>query len=95
LIEVATVLELPAPMVASTQSRVFEDNNGALLLATNQRVTARTKYFLVKWHFFWGHVKSGAIKVLKICTTLQRADFLTKGLPRNLFEKIRKLVQGW
>jgi len=35
---------------------VFEDNMGCFLLATNQRITARTKYFCVKYHFFWSHV---------------------------------------
>ena len=55
---------------------IFEDNNGALLLATNQRVTSRTKYFNVKWHFFWQHVKNGDIKVERISTTDQLADFL-------------------
>ena len=33
-------------------SRVFEDNQSTYYLATNQRITSRTKYFLVKWHWF-------------------------------------------
>jgi len=74
-------------------STVSEDGNGALLLATNQRVTSRTRCFQVKWHFFWEHVKSGKIKALHIPTDEQRADCFTKMSPREVFEKIRKMVQ--
>ena len=74
---------------------VFEDNNGALILAANQRITSRTKYFNVKWHFFWQHVKNGTITIEKIATSDQLADYLTKGPTREILERIRKKVQGW
>ena len=38
------------------RARTFEDNQGAYLLATNQRITSRTKYFLCKYHWFWSLV---------------------------------------
>ena len=95
LVETVDRLEMPLSIQSSISARVFEDNNGALILATKQQITARTKYFLVKWHFFWAHVKNGEVEVFKIDTKLQRADYLTKGLPRETFEVIRKLVQGW
>ena len=95
LLEVLTVLKLPTDFDATVNCRVFEDNNGALLLATKQRITNRTKYFLVKWHFFWSHVRDGSIHIQKIDTQSQRADYLTKGLTREAFERVRKLVQGW
>ena len=34
-------------------STVFEDNMGCYLLATNHRITNRTKYYLSKYHWFW------------------------------------------
>ena len=95
LSEIVVALRLPPQFVSTIRCRVFEDNNGALLLATKQRITNRTKYFLVKWHFFWSHVQNGEVVVLKIDTTEQWADYLTKGLSREVFERIRKLVQGW
>ena len=95
LTEVVHALNLPPQFKSTIRCRVFEDNNGALLLATKQRITNRTKYFLVKWHFFWSHVQSGEVVVLKIDTKEQWADYLTKGLNREVFERIRKLVQGW
>jgi hypothetical protein len=93
--EVVNALRLPPDFKSTIRCRVFEDNNGALLLATKQRITNRTKYFLVKWHFFWHHVRNGDVEVLKIATTEQLADYLTKGLNREVFERIRKLAQGW
>ncbi|KAI2509810.1 hypothetical protein MHU86_4663 [Fragilaria crotonensis] len=93
--EICMELTLPPDFKSTIRCRVFEDNNGALLLATKQRITNRTKYFLVKWHFFWHHVRNGDVEVLKIATTDQLADYLTKGLNREVFERIRKLAQGW
>ena len=79
-------------MIDSTiKSTVFEDNNGALLLATQQRITNRSKYYLVKWHFFWAHVNENPdISVSKISTQDQRAEYLTKPLSRDLFERGRR-----
>ena len=74
---------------------VFKDNNGALILAANQRVTSRTKYFNVKWHFFWQYVKDGTIAIEPIATIDQLADYLTKGNTREILERLRLQVQGW
>eukprot|EP01083_Nonionella_stella_P274358 931200_1 len=76
---------------------IHEDNNTALSLAVNQRITSRTKHWCVKSHFFWYHVndKSKHIKCVKVDTKLQRADYLTKGLSVDLYTNCRKLNQGW
>ena len=77
---------------------VFEDNNGALILATKQRITTRTKYFHVKWHHFWNNVgsaKDGKIEVRKVDTHKQAADYLTKGLATDMFQANRQIVQNW
>ena len=78
-----------------TYSKVFEDNNGALILASSPRMTPRSKHIAVKYHFFRSHVANGHIKIIKISTTEQKADIFTKGLVRTVFESIRKLVMGW
>ena len=74
---------------------VWEDNNGARILATNQRITSRTKYYHNKWHHFWWAVNDNLVECLQIDTALQRADYLTKALVKDVFESLRKLVQGW
>ena len=76
-------------------SLIYEDNNGAYTVATNCRVTSRTKYFNVKWHHFWQFVHNKTFKIERINTEDQRADYLTKGLPAQAHEKHRKSAQGW
>ena len=80
---------------ANVHARVFEDNQGAYYLATNHRITNRTKYFLCKWHWFWEHVDNHTFDIIKCPTDKMRADYLTKQLPREGFENNRKAVQGW
>ena len=50
--EIIPVISTPADITVNMVSTVFEDNNGALLLATNRKVTSRTKHFNIKYHFF-------------------------------------------
>jgi len=69
--EAGQALGLPYTLTSTVRARVFEDNNGALLLATNQRLTNRTKYFLVKWHHFWSEVQDGTIEAKKVSTDLE------------------------
>jgi hypothetical protein len=100
LFEATTRVALPSSVTTTISSEVFEDNQGALILATTQRITTRTKYFLVKFHHFWEYVKleetnKRHISCKKIETTKQRADFLTKGLPKPAFENNRLYLMGW
>ena len=74
---------------------VFEDNQSTFFLATNQRITSRTKYLLAKWHWFWDSYNKGEFTIVKCPTDEQNADYLTKGQPRAVFERNRKAVQGW
>ena len=81
-------------------AETFKDNNSAYLLANTQHLSERSKALNVKWHFFWEHVRckrnpTGTVLVSPIATDEQRADYLTKGLPAEKFEALRKLSQGW
>jgi hypothetical protein len=93
--ELATALELPTELISSIRCRAFEDNQGCLILATTHRLTNRTRYLHVKYHWFWSHHRNGEFSILKIGTLVQRADYMTKGLGRDPFEDNRKLSQGW
>jgi hypothetical protein len=48
LLEVVPAIGLQKALVATIHARVFEDNNGAFLLAMNQHITHHTKYYLDK-----------------------------------------------
>ena len=81
--------------------KVFEDNQGCYLLATKQQLSVRTKYFSVKFHFFWQFVyheernPDGWLLIKPCDTALMDADYLTKGLARVKHEDNRRRVQGW
>ena len=81
--------------------KVFEDNQGCYLLATKQQLLVRTKYFSVKFHFFWQFVyheernPEGWLLIKPCDTALMDADYLTKGLARVKHENNRQRVQGW
>ena len=81
---------------ALVHSTIFEDNNGALALASSPRIAPRTKHIAVKHHFFRSHVdpKNG-LSISKIDTDLQKADVFTKGLSAEKFQALRKLLIGW
>ena len=87
----------PRNALLNLPTRIYEDNAAALSLAINQKVTSRTKHWNVKFHFFWEHVndKGKHISCLKVQSRNQRADYLTKGLTRDLFEHCRCQNQGW
>ena len=95
ILETLTALQHPACCPTKFKCKVFEDNMGAYFLATNQRLTNRTKYFLVKYHHFWDAVNREEIQVEKVDTALQNADYLTKGLAPEPYLANRHRVQGW
>ena len=80
---------------ARLHATVFKDNQSAYLLATNQRITSRTKYLLAKWHWFWDAYNRDEFSIVKCPTDKMSADYPTKPLPRATFEPNRERVQGW
>jgi hypothetical protein len=80
---------------ATIKCTAFEDNQGALILATSPRMTPRSKHIAVKYHFFRSHVDDGSIRVERVTTTDQIADIFTKGLPPEKFVYLRNKLMGW
>ena len=94
--ECCTQVGLPSEATADIHADVFEDNNACLVIATKQMLTSRTRWFHQRWHWFWQIIRTNPnIKLHKVESAQQRADYLTKPLPRETFERIRKLVQKW
>jgi hypothetical protein len=56
LSEVGQMLKLEFATDAKMHSKVSEDNNRALRLAISPRMTSRTKYIGVKYHFFKSYI---------------------------------------
>ena len=95
IIEMVTEMQLPQLSDSKLHTTVFEDNQSAYFLATNQRITSRTKYLLAKWHWFWDEYNKGEFTIVKCPTDKQLSDYLTKGQPRAVFESNREMIQGW
>ncbi|CAJ1940544.1 unnamed protein product [Cylindrotheca closterium] len=99
LIEATDHVELDNGIRTTIRASAFEDNQGAYFLATNQRITSRTRWYLNKWHWFWQHVKDGVgpetVAIHELDTSLQDADYFTKAQSCEPFESNRFQVQGW
>jgi hypothetical protein len=94
--EVGSALKLKCAMPTILHSTVFEDNNGALSLATSPKISPRTKHIAVKYHHFRSKIGvDKGIIIQRVDTKEQKADIFTKGLGSQQFEYIRKLVMGW
>ena len=77
-----------------SSSTIYEENNGAIVVATSPRMTPTSKHISVKYHWFRQHVGKEFV-IRKIESEGQIADNLTKGLIGQIFVRIRKLLCGW
>ena len=82
------------------KSDMWEDNNGALIIATMPRITPQSKFFNVKLHFFKEHVKTKQypdrpVHIHKSDTEEQLADIMTKGLTYDQYQPLRDRLMGW
>ncbi|CAJ1937369.1 unnamed protein product [Cylindrotheca closterium] len=91
LIEATDHVELDNGIRATIWASAFEDNQGAYFLATNQRITSRTRWYLNKWHWFWEHVTEDGVgpetvAIHELVPSLQDADYFTKAQSCEPFE---------
>lgn len=68
------------------------DSQSAIYLAKSSAYHDRTKHIDRKYHFIRDIIKAGSMKVLKVHTTKNPADMLTKYLPGNNFDKCLALL---
>ena len=81
--------------VPKVHCKVFEDNSGALEIASVHKYRPRTKHLNIKLHHFRDYVVRGAISIHKIKTEKQLADYLTKPLNEEKLMRLREKVMGW
>ena len=75
--------------------KVFEDNAGAIEIATNHKYRPRTKHLNIRLHHFRKYIESGKIVIEKIPTASQQADIFTKPLLIEQFQSLRKMLLSW
>ena len=76
----------------TSPTNIFEDNQGAIQLAKNPKFHNRTKHIDVTYHFIRERVNSDEISVTYCSTNEMKADIMTKGLSKVLFEKFRCML---
>uniref|UniRef100_A0A1J3I7B7 Retrovirus-related Pol polyprotein from transposon TNT 1-94 n=2 Tax=Noccaea caerulescens TaxID=107243 RepID=A0A1J3I7B7_NOCCA len=72
--------------------KIHCDSQSALALAKNSVHHERTKHIATKYHFIRDIVADGTVKLFKIHTSRNPADFLTKALPGPKFQLCCDLV---
>jgi hypothetical protein len=86
------------PIQSATQvvhCKIFEDNSGALEIASVHKFRPRTKHLNVKLHFFRDCMIRKEITVNAIHTSQQLADYLTKPVNKDILSMLRPQVMGW
>ena len=93
----SSAVGLSCESVAQLHIKIHEDNVGALTLAglEPRRMTPRSKHCAIKYHWFWEHVSTRRIQLVKVDTQNQFGDLFTKGLPFPAFSHLRSMLMGW
>ena len=99
VVTIGKALDLPGMCESTFKCTAHEDNSAAEILANLPvgRVTPRSKFFDVKFHWFRQLLKEYAkeMSVIRIDTKSQLGDAWTKPLPPEDFTRLRKLISGY
>ena len=71
---------------------LYSDSQSAIMLAKNPVFHAKTKHIAVKYHFIRDVLEDKQMELVKVHTTENPADLLTKGLPGKSFAHCQELI---
>ena len=86
------VQEFMEPSIKVGAVNVFEDNEGAIKLATNKHASRRTKHIDVKRHLVRDASDARKVRVTYVTSEDQHADLLPKPLDMQKFYKHAKFI---
>ena len=72
----------------------FEDNEGAIQIATHPISISNSKHGDLRYHFLRELVERKEIEIIHVAWQYQHADFLTKALPEREVEVHRGIVMN-
>lgn len=78
--------------IKTQKVKLLVDNQSAIALIKNPVHHGRSKHIDTKYHFICMCVEREQINVEHVSGDQQRADVLTKAMPRIKFAKMRKLI---
>jgi hypothetical protein len=83
--------------VPEGKCKAFEDNSGALELATVPKMRPRTKHINIRYHHFSLYTDGPNPKIFihAVPTEERLAGVFTKAVNLDLFRKFRKAIMGW
>jgi len=93
--EISKSFNFHIPCQTQIHCDIYEDNNGALELATTPKMRPRTKHIAVCYHYFRSKVQDGSLRVHAIDTKEQVAEIFTKPLIHSKYVYLRKKMMGW
>ena len=73
---------------------VLEDNEGAVQVAQNPITKSNPKHIDVRYYFRRELIGRKGISVIHVSCFFQYVDFLTKSIPRELFDFHRDIVMN-
>ena len=76
------------------QQTLYEDNQGALLMANAQQPTKRTRHMDIKTFVLQHWVEQDLIRLKRINTTDNYSDVMTKATGRTLFYRHMNYILG-
>ena len=82
------MIDLHTKPTESTQ--IFVDNQATISIINDPVFHGRTKHFKIKFLFLREVQKDGKVKLVHCRKEYQNVDILTKALPKNKFEFLRK-----
>jgi hypothetical protein len=71
---------------------LFQDNQGAIILASDTVTTKRSKHIDIKFHFIRDCVNQGILKTTYVNTKEMLADIMTKAVTREVLEHICGII---
>jgi hypothetical protein len=88
------VIDSALKLPLSLPFEIFEDNQGAILLANNEsnHSAFKTKHMNLRYHFIQAEIIAKNIVLTFKRTHLMLADFLTKSIGRSSIFKVLKVL---
>eukprot|EP00253_Pinus_taeda_P022397 PITA_22397 len=77
-------------IICTPPPSIFCDNTSAISISKNLVMHSKTKHIPIKYHFLWEQVFEQKVKLEYVPSKEQVVDILTKLLPRETFEYLRK-----
>ena len=89
-----SVLDVVQPHLRSEAIDMYDDSEGAKVLAETPQGSHRSKHIDVRFHFLWGLGRLGQVTLHSVASAEQHVGILTKPLGREAFRRDRDFLMN-